>query len=208
MYIYGPSNIQEDRIKKAEKILNSIKAKHCFISGSFLYNKKFKDIDIFVISRSKKIDKRYQIIDFNNLHSLFYHSVSKSCVSKSILPRKKLRVTITNYWDHINETVPNVMNDRAFRKNIRSLVLYTEFLKSGKILDSKELRNASKKLKNKNEVYKFIFSKTPKVIRKHLKKSYINRFFYTLSGFYEGFSDDEAQDFLRKVALQVINGVR
>ena len=54
MFIYDSQNMIPKRIKIAEELLNQIPAKHCFITGSFLYKEKFKDIDIFIISRSKK----------------------------------------------------------------------------------------------------------------------------------------------------------
>ena len=82
MIIYNPDNekIIAQRLKQAEDILNKIPAKYCFISGSFLYKENYKDIDVFIISRSKKKFKsenkktKITVIDFNDLYSLFYHS--------------------------------------------------------------------------------------------------------------------------------------
>ena len=56
MIIYNPHNqiLIQERIKQAEHILQQIPAKYCFITGSFLYKEKYKDIDIFIISRTKK----------------------------------------------------------------------------------------------------------------------------------------------------------
>ena len=44
----------KERIKSAEELLKQIPAKYCFITGSFYTRKKYHDIDIFVISRSKR----------------------------------------------------------------------------------------------------------------------------------------------------------
>ena len=96
MMIYNPQNqkVLKERIRLAEELLSQIPAKYCFITGSFLYKEKYNDIDVFVISRSKKEFKvknekvKITIIDFNDLYSLFYHSVSKSCIAKNLLPQK------------------------------------------------------------------------------------------------------------------------
>ena len=88
MIIYNPSHgvIAKERIKAAEALLDSIPAKYCFITGSFLYKEKYNDIDIFVITRSKKelpINNKKMnitIIDFNDLYSIFYHSASRNCI--------------------------------------------------------------------------------------------------------------------------------
>ena len=152
MIIYNPNdeNIIKERIEEAQNILGSIPAKYCFISGSFLFKKEYKDIDVFVISRTKKeincINKKINIIriDFNDLHSLFYHSASKSCIAKNILPKKPLKVTIADYWGVINEAVPTILNEKnKYHKNIRFLILYTEYFKNKKILDMSEIANTS-----------------------------------------------------------------
>ena len=90
MIIYNPHNekMLKRRIKEAEIILNEIPAKYCFITGSFVYKEKYKDIDIFIISRTKKQikfkDKKinFTMVDFNEIYSLFYHSASKNCIAK------------------------------------------------------------------------------------------------------------------------------
>ena len=56
MIIYNPQNERmiKERIERAEALLNQVPAKYCFITGSFLYKEKYNDIDVFVISRTKK----------------------------------------------------------------------------------------------------------------------------------------------------------
>ena len=120
MIIYNPHNetTLSERLKEAGELLAQIPAKYCFITGSFLYKEKYKDIDVFVITRSKTEitlkNKKVKIttIDFNDLYSLFYRSVSKSCIAKSILPAKQLKVTLTDYWRVINEAIPTLLNQK------------------------------------------------------------------------------------------------
>jgi len=210
MFVYNPEHMRADRMKRAEEILGKLPVKYCFISGSFLFKKKYKDIDIFAITRSKR-DLRFgnikiTKIDFNDLYSLFYHSVSKSCVSKSILPVRPVKVSMSDYWGVINDTVPSVMNRMRLQKSIRSLIVYTEYLKSGHTLDSYHLRKHIEKFKGKNKVLEYLKMNVPVIIRKMNKKSYIKRFFYTQSGFYEGFAEYDAQVFLKELAISVVHG--
>jgi len=204
MIIYNPNNkIMKERIKESENLLNQIHAKHCFITGSFLYKKNYKDIDVFVITRKKKELKikpkkvKITIIDFNDLYSLFYHSISKNCISKNILPNKPLKITISDYWQVINEAIPTLLNQKnKYHKNIRFLVLYTEYFKNKNILDTFQLNKKIEQFKDYREILKYIKEEVPKNIKKNIKKSYIKRFFYTQSGYYKGLLEYKAQNFL------------
>ena len=203
MIIYNPENIIKERIPEANDLLSQIKAKHCFITGSFLYKEKYKDIDIFIITRSKKKiitnnkKAKITIIDFNDLHSLFYHSVSKSCISKNILPKKPLKITISDYWNVINEAVPVLLNQKnKYHKDIRFLILYTEYFKTGNILDAFQLNKKIKEFKNYKEILKYIKKQVPEIIKEKMKKSYTKKFFYTQAGFYKDLIGYNAQRFL------------
>src|SRR3989338_9826060 len=114
MIIYNPHNepLLNECLKEAEELLAQIPARYCFITGSFLYQEKYKDIDVFIVTRSKKEitleNKKVKIttIDFNDIYSLFYHSISKSCIAKNFLPQRPLKVTLSDYWQVINEAIP------------------------------------------------------------------------------------------------------
>ncbi|MEK6940031.1 MAG: hypothetical protein AABX31_04855 [Nanoarchaeota archaeon] len=209
MIIYNPQNqaILQERIKLAEELLNQIPAKCCFISGSFLYKEKYNDIDVFVISRSKKEftvnNKKVKIavIDFNDLYSLFYHSVSKSCISKNILPQKPLKVTFSDYWNVINEAVPTLLNEKdKFHKNVRFLILYTEYFRSGKVLDTFELAEKITSFNDYKEILEYVKHELVEIIRKEMKFSYAKRFFYTRAGYYKDLREHDAQSFLYELA--------
>jgi len=214
MIIYNPNDeeIVKERIEEAELILNQIHARHCFISGSFLYKEKYNDIDIFIITRSKKEFKiknkkaKINIIDFNDLYSLFYHSVSKSCISKNILPRKTLKVTLADFWSVINEVVPTIMNQKTtYHKEVRSLLLYAEYFKTGNILDTFQLDRKIKELKNYKEILEYIEKEVPNFIVKNKRKTYLKRFFYTQAGFYKGMLSYQAQKYLYSLTHLILN---
>jgi hypothetical protein len=191
MIVYSPDNMILERINEAEKILAIFPYKYCFITGTFLYNEKYKDIDVFVITRSKKkirTEKRIKvsIIDFNELHSLFYHSISKMCVAKNVLPKKELRATVADYWSIINEAVPTLLNEKEnFRKAIRPLILCTEYLENNRILNSYELRAIIHSFKNYEGVLEYIRTHAPIAIKNNAKEGYIKRYFYTQAGFHK-----------------------
>lgn len=205
MIIYNPCNerILKERIKAAEILLAQIPAKHCFITGSFLYKEKYKDIDLFVITRTKKELKvgnqkaKITRIDFNDLYSLFYHSLSKSCLAKNILPQRPLKVTLSDYWQVINEVVPTILNQKnKYHKDVRFLVLYTEYLKTGNILDTFQLDKNIKEFKDHRQILEYIKEEIPGIINKKNKSSYLKKFFYTQAGFYKDLLTHQAQKFL------------
>jgi hypothetical protein len=213
MIIYGPQGEKMRKLKETEEILEQVSTKHCFITGSYLYKKKYRDIDMFVITRSKKKFKvrnkkaKISFIDFNDLHSLFYHSISKSCVSKGVLPKKDLKVTISDYWQVVNEAVPTIMNRKnKYHKDIRFLVLYTEYFRTGEVLDTFQLDSKIKSFKNYKEILTYIDREVPLVINKKIKKSYLRRFFYTQAGFYKGINY-KAQRFLYELSHKITRGV-
>lgn len=213
--VYNPENerIIEKRITEAEEILNNLPYKYCFISGSFLYKEKYKDIDVFIITRSRKkvkVNKKINItkIDFNDLHSLFYHSISKSCIAKNILPKKDLKVTIADYWGIVNEAVPGILNEkRKFQKEIRFLLLYTEYFKNKDILSTFELTRRINSFKNYKEVMDYIKKEVPELVIKPVHKSYIKRFFYTQAGFYKDITGKYSSGrFLYDLCHNIIKG--
>ena len=216
MIIYNPHNphLLKSRMKEAENILAQIPAKYCFITGSFLYKENYKDLDIFVISRSKrkiKVDNskaKITVIDFNDLYSLFYHSISKRCIAKNILPVRPLKVTISDYWHVINEAVPTLLNSKdKFHKEVRSLILYTEYFKSGKILDTFQLDDKIKELKDYKAVLVHIQENIPHIMQEKLASSYLKRFFYTQAGYYKEAEEYEAQRFLYELTHSITRGV-
>jgi len=211
--IYNPrtEKLPKGRIKQAEEILNQIPTKYCFITGSFLYKEKYNDIDVFVISRSKKEFKvknkkvKITVIDFNDLYSLFYHSVSKSCIAKNILPTKQLKVTFSDYWTVINEAIPTLMNEKdKFHKNVRFLILYTEYFKTGEVLDTFQLSQRISQFKDYQEILDYVKDELVDIIKKEMKFSYAKRFFYTQAGYYKDLLDYNAQSFLYELAHDAV----
>ncbi|MBU2560946.1 MAG: hypothetical protein KKD17_01520 [Nanoarchaeota archaeon] len=216
MIIYNPHDrrIIKERACEAGRLLDQIPARYCFVTGSFLHKEEYRDIDIFVISRSGKefrVDNkkaRITIIDFNDLYSLFCHSIMKSCIAKDMLPMRPLKVTMSDYWRVINEAVPAVLNQKQkYHKSVRFLVLYTEYFNSGEVLDTFQLDAKILEFRDYKDVLRYIKENVPATIGKRTKKSYIKRFFYTQAGYYRDVKEYPAQGFLRALAHSITQGV-
>ncbi len=216
MIIYNPCDIPiiSKRVKAAQSLLDGISTKHCFITGSFIHKQKYRDIDIFVITRSKKKIQlnnkkaKITVIDFNDLHSLFYHSISKSSIAKDILPKKPLKVTISDYWQVINEAVPTLLNQKnKYHKDVRFLILYTEYFKNNLILDTSQLDKKIESFTSYKEILDYVNKNVPLIMKKHRKKSYLKRFFYTQAGFYKDLQNYTAQSFLYKLTHLITRGL-
>jgi hypothetical protein len=205
MIIYNPHNeeIIRRRWKKIQEILSKIPAKHCFITGSYLWKDNYKDIDTFAVTR-KKI-KGVATIDFNDIYSLFYHSITKSSISKDILPKKPLKATVSDFWNVINEAIPTILNEQdRYHKNIRFLVLYTEYFKTNYVLDTYELSEKIAEFRNYKDILAYIKTNIPPILNKHAKKSYIKRFFYTQAGFYKESVEYDSVKYLYDLSHTVI----
>ena len=214
MIIYNPQFILPQRLRQAKQIVEQIPAKYCFITGSFLYKEKYKDIDVFVITRSKKEiilkNKKIKItrIDFNDLYSLFYHSISQSCIAKNILLTKSLKVTLADYWQVINEAIPTLLNDKHhFQKNIRFLILYTEYFKTNKVLDTFQLNEKINSFQDYTQVMAYLKQELPSIINKSAKPSYVKRFFYTQAGYYRDILYYDAQKFLYMLTHEITKNI-
>jgi hypothetical protein len=213
MIIYNPNNlaILKERIIEAQNILDSIPARSTFITGSFLFNEQYKDIDVFVITRSNKPithknpKVKVTLLQFSKLHSLFYHSISKFCISKNILPTKTLRITTSDYWNIVNEIIPTIFNQKnKFHKDIRYLILYTEYLITSNILDTYALTTKLKNFKSYKDVLEYIKTNVPKAIATSVTKEYIKRFFYTKAGYYKDTLKYESHKYLYNLTHDVI----
>ncbi len=217
MIIYNPLNerLLDERLKEAQMLLDQVPTKHCFITGSFLFKQNYNDIDIFAITR-KKLDVKFTnkkakltIIDFNDLYSLFYHSISKSCISKDILPTRPLKVTLSDYWGVVNEAIPTILSQKdKYHKDIRFLVLYTEYFKSGVILDSFQLNHFIATTRNHKDILEYVKRELPGMMNKHGKRSYLKRFFYTQAGYYKDGMEYPSQKFLYELTHLITRGAQ
>lgn len=175
VFVYGQEKIKAGRLKLAKKYIQrfsrQFKNKHIFITGSFLYENKYNDIDLFVISKYDKEDYKSGKFHINYLpeevyRSLFFASVNKLCVSnqKISFVEMKEKVDLNTFVPVYQELFNDL--DRKFsgvKFILREFLLQAAVISKSPILDSLELKqqiNSILKIKKPEEIVKKIFVKT------------------------------------------------
>ena len=174
-FIYGEENILPKRLDLAKKYLTKFsrkfKNKPIFISGSFLYNQRYNDIDIFVISKYDKEDYQEGKFHINYLtedvySSLFFASLKRLCITnKKVIQTKIEELADLNTFISLYQEVFNDF-DRQFKgvkKTLREFLLPAAFLSQEPIPDSAELGKQIDSIlgfKKPAEIIKKIFTKT------------------------------------------------
>lgn len=172
VFAYGKEKIRQDRLKQAYKYLNKFsrkfRNKHVIITGSFLYGKKYNDIDIFVIAKYEKEDYntgKFHINYFTEdvYSSLFFKSIAKLCVSNKEMLQHPLKekVDIDTFISLYQELFNDLDNNfKGVKATLREFLLQASFINNASIPDSLDLKNEADnivKLKNPKELIKNIF---------------------------------------------------
>jgi len=156
------------------------------VSGSFLYKEKYNDIDIFVLSKYNKEDYKEGKVHVNFLpddieKTLFFKSISAISVSNFKYKESEIEEKfVLNDILHLYEVVVLLMMQKdEYVSELRELILRLEYIAYNIILDSRELKEISDKIKrskksievlNKYVVAKIINSSTPLTVKKILNK--------------------------------------
>jgi len=150
-YITGDHMIPK-RVEEAKKILKEIN-KPAFISGSFLYAEKYKDIDIFIISRRRRSyhkGKKHLVgiteKDLQKPLSLSALHYSIANFSKTIHPEIKREdfdeIVFTYQW------VINQIFQHEDQKELRNIVFQYHLQVQGELLDSFSLYKKTQIIKD------------------------------------------------------------
>jgi regulator of sirC expression with transglutaminase-like and TPR domain len=116
-----------------------------------------------------------------------------------------MKVTVADYWNIINESVPEILNNKKdFKKKIRYLLLYTEYFRNKRVLGTSELDRGIKMFKDYHRVLDYVQNEVPKSIPKEIHGNYLKRYFYTWAGFYKDNKEYEAQKFLYHLCHSII----
>jgi hypothetical protein len=125
-YIHGEGMIPE-RVEQAKEILQKLKPKKAFISGSFLYKKDYEDVDIYVISRKRKSyhkdNQHFIFISEKMLRDpIFYSSWEYSVANFHREMRPDIKRADFNEILFIYQWVINQILDNEDQKEIRDLL--------------------------------------------------------------------------------------
>jgi hypothetical protein len=151
IYVNGKDKILDERLKKAKSILKKVSRKHrnmkVLITGSFLHSKKYKDIDVFVISKFEKVDYRDGEIHVNFLPSdavetLFFKSISKLCIANfNIDETISEKISLSDILNLYEEVILLIMQKDSYLEELRELVLKSEYFSNKVVLDSSQLKD-------------------------------------------------------------------
>ena len=116
-----------------------------------------------------------------------------------------MKATISDYWNVINEAIPTLMNEKdMFHKNVRFLILYTEYFRTGEVLDTFQLAQRISQFKDYKEILQYLKDEVGLIVSKNMKLSYAKRFFYTQAGYYKDLRGYDAQSFLYGLAHDAV----
>ncbi len=154
--IMGREYMIDDRIAEAVEILNKIKKKHknkrIMISGSFLFNKNYNDIDVFIFTKYDKEDynKGKMHVNFlpeNALGSLFFSSLSEVSISNFYyIHKNEFDIGLSNVLQNYELLINSILNKENYQKELRDFLLNTEYISTGVILNTKQLYALRKKI--------------------------------------------------------------
>lgn len=97
------------------------------------------------------------------------------------------------------------MNEKdKFHKNVRFLILYTEYFRSSEVLDTFQLSQKINSFKDYKEIIDYIKYGLLEIIKNNIAFSYAKRFFYTQAGYYKDLREYDAQSFLYELAHEAV----
>ncbi|HLC80694.1 MAG TPA: hypothetical protein VJG31_02890 [Candidatus Nanoarchaeia archaeon] len=149
----------KERAGRARRILRRMQKKHrtarIMISGSFLFNKEFQDIDVFVFTKYQKEDYSRKKIHVNflpqsALGSLFFGSLCQISLS-NFTPetQKDFSVSLVGLLQKYELLVNEILNREDYQKNLRDFLLQMEYLSKRIVLNPLQLYILRKKFSNR-----------------------------------------------------------
>lgn len=158
----GKENIITERIPKAIRILSKIKQKHknkkIMISGSFLFNRDYHDIDAFIFTKYNKEDYNKGKLHVNflpetTIDSLFFNSLSQISISNfSYTPKKEFNIELNHTLKSYELLVNQILNEEEYQKELRTFLLEVEYTSKGVILNPKQLYDLREKTIKRNTI--------------------------------------------------------
>lgn len=172
IFVYSKERIRKDRLLLARQYLRRFsrifRNKPIFITGSFLYQEKYNDIDIFVISKYDKKDYQEGKFHINYLSeevygSLFLRSASKLCISTKKMELHGMREDLNqDTFISLYQELRNDINTKflGIKKTLREFLLQAAYFSNLPLPASDELAaqiNAILRIKEPSKIIQKIF---------------------------------------------------
>ncbi|MDO8656416.1 MAG: hypothetical protein Q7K45_04200 [Nanoarchaeota archaeon] len=175
IFVYSKERIRKDRLQQARQYIHRysriFRNKHIFITGSFLYQEKYNDIDIFVISKYDKKDYQEGKFHINYLSedvygSLFFRSASKLCISNKKMEWHEIKESLNqDTFISLYQELRHDMNIKfpGMKKTLREFLLQAAYFSNLPFPASDELAeqiNAILRIKEPSKIIQKIFVQT------------------------------------------------
>jgi len=158
--IMGKDFIIDERIARASNIIRSLEKKHknkkIILSGSFLFNKKYNDIDVFVFTKYEKEDYKkgrlhVSFLPESAIDSLFFSSLSKiSVLNFSFNAKEDFDIGLNDVLQTYELLINAIINKEDYEKYLRDFILQTEYISKKVILNPKQLYDMKETLLTKD----------------------------------------------------------
>ncbi len=153
--VMGSEQMIFERIEEAKRIILRLEQKHknqkILLSGSFLFKEKYKDIDVFVISKYAKENYRFRKMQISflkekDLDTLFFASLAQMSVAnfKPVLNYAPI-VTIEDFTKNYELLVNAFLQKDDLEPYLRTFLLHTSYLSIGVILNPLQLSELREK---------------------------------------------------------------
>ena len=159
MNVNGRELIKEGRLKEAIKIIHKLEHKHkhkkILVSGSFLFNETYNDIDVFIFSKYNKEDyKKGKIhvtfLPKSALDSLFFSSLYQISLSNfNNSPKNDFKVNLNDVLQSYELLINAMLNEEDYERTLRDFILKTEYISKGVILNPRQLHDIKEKFSDK-----------------------------------------------------------
>jgi hypothetical protein len=147
--ICGKEHIINERINKAVDIMHKIEHKHknkkIMITGSFLFNKEYNDIDVFIFTKYTKQDYVKGKLHINyfpesTINALFFASISKISISNFQYENKEnFDINIDNVLRSYENIIYMLETKQINIQDIRTFLITTEYYSKKVVLNPKQL---------------------------------------------------------------------
>ena len=157
--IHGREYMLENRIPKAARVLSRVSSRHrnkrIMISGSFLFSRKYNDIDVFVFTKYNKEDYRkgrvhVVFLPESSLGTLFFSSLSQISISNFAYEAKTdFDLDLNNLLQAYEVLINHMLNKDECPNELRDFLLKTEYASKKVILNPKQLYELKSKLEHR-----------------------------------------------------------
>ncbi len=163
--IYVNGSPIPERIHSAKKLLKKIQHKHrrqkIILSGSYLFSKKYNDIDIFIFSKYDKADYQQgklhiSFLPESALDSLFSLSISQTCVSNFKMENKLPFVDLKNVLATYELLINEILNEEDYSSTLRTFLLQVEYLSKRIILNPQQLSRIASRISTISSVSRYL----------------------------------------------------